>query len=74
MLAMLVQDIQTRDGFSMTLVPNIIGYLIMHCTLSVTHLLAVFDNCGHLMKLLLSTKVPVSHFVSANFHCFIVKK
>ena len=33
------------------LLPNIIGYSVMHSTLPVIHLSAVSDNCGNLMIL-----------------------
>lgn len=48
-------------GARSTLVPNVIGYSAMHSELRVLHLSLVFDNCGNLMILLLTTKITVSH-------------
>ena len=47
--------------------------LVIHSSLLVTHQSTAFDNCGNLMILLLTTKIMVSHFGSANFYCFIMK-
>ena len=52
---------------------NITGYSTMRSTLPVVRLSAVFDKCGNLVILLLTTEITVSHIVSAEFCCFIIK-
>ena len=44
------------------LLPNIIGYSVMHSTLLVIHLSAVSDNCGNLMILRKTTWPSGKHF------------
>ena len=48
-------DMVKGGGFQPTLVPNIIGYLVMYSSLPVTQLAAVFDNCDNSVILLLIT-------------------